>query len=206
MTTVDCVAEHGPIEAIEVVPCEVCNKVCGLPHSAVNLVARIVQAKYADWTTVEDVQQEIWVSFFSDEKAMRKVAEEKPNLFKAMAFSRARDYCRKQKAWYCGYEPSDAYYYSRGTLRALLPSVFGGDVADEGGGSVDGPKGHSGGNLDTMIIDVKCALEALPEADRQVLFEVYGQWAESPTRSPVYDKAQRLLRKMQEALGGPPSQ
>lgn len=185
--------------------CGQCFRVCGMPHDMVDRVARYVWHKYSDWAGLEDIEQELWLWWFTDQVRLGEMFDEKPNLVRHMMFCAATDYARRQKAWYCGYEPSDHYYYSKGMLRSLLPSVFGGDIASEGGCSVDGPRGQSGGNLDTMLIDVKAALETLDEPDRQTLFHVYGQWADKPTRSPAYDRAQRLLRKLQDALGGPPS-
>jgi DNA-directed RNA polymerase specialized sigma24 family protein len=91
----------------------------------------------------------------------------------------AERYCRKEKATKSGYQLGDEAYYQSATLGQLLPfviaSVLDGTVLEQAQEMIrDGqPKGSSspaeGGNLLTMLIDIKDAYQDLNEKDQKIL-------------------------------------
>lgn len=129
-------------------------------------------------------------------------------------------YSRKQKAIKSGYQISDESYYEKATLGQLLPfiiaSVLDGTVLEQAQEMIrDGqPKGSSspaeGGNLLSMLIDIKRAYLLLEQEDRTILMYRHH---ESLTLQQIADilecavstadrRCSNSLRKLQEILGG----
>lgn len=125
-------------------------------------------------------------------------------------------HARAEKAAYLGYRPGDEYFYSRGMIEIILPSVltrtFEPDdtVADmvrfrSGEGPAEDYREWS-----VMRADVETAFFALGHADRKLLFMVYGPQvlqrdigAEfGVSQQAVSKRAEKILDKMIRTLGG----
>lgn len=193
--------------------CELCKSDCGLPHELMKRIAKCVFYYWREWAELEDIEQEVWAEYFGSRKRLDGLlasdAVEDVKLAEMVLFRAAQRYCEREQRSRLHVPQDYGYTYSKKTLRRLLPPVFGGDVAGEGSASFEASSGRSGGSatsgsdLDTMIIDVRIGLQKLCVEDRQTLFDVYGNGAhDAVTSHPEYAKAQRVLRKLQDALGG----
>jgi len=113
----------------------------------------------------------------------------------------------------------DQYYYTPGIIREILPDIF--DREDWSMTSRlekdDAPKGASrpaeGNNRLAMICDVRAAFYGLPQADRNLLYALYGAGGAHPSvvaaryevvERTIQRREQRILEKMVERLGGEP--
>lgn len=185
-----------------------CPDDCQIPHTLINKVARSQVAKAnrtGRWVEPDDVLQETWLAYWEQRKVVNhllSLGEDRQAWW--LLRDKVYRWCRKEKAALGRFDPAEQHYYARGTLKAFLPSVFGGDVASEGGVSVERPRrtsgaANSGSDLDTMLIDIRWGLHQLTQTDRELLFEAYGH-----RDSYESGKAKSALTRLQDVLGGPP--
>jgi Fe-S cluster protector protein len=155
------------------------------------------------WVEYEDVLQEAWVAYLTHKTLIDEyLATSRRTEARYLIRDHVYRFCRKEKARRSGYDPEDEHLYTLKALRALLPGAFGGDVASEGGSSLEPRKGRGGGgtgsDLDTSLIDVRWGLERVDGYDREMLFwaSTGGGWEQPPARA--------ALRRLQTVLGGAP--
>lgn len=156
-------------------------------YDIVPSVASTVHKSYKKFVERDDVKQEClhWAltraDYINEQLGEENVEQRRHNEQKiAWQMKRAAErYCRKEKATKSGYQLGDEAYYQSATLGQLLPfviaSVLDGTVLEQAQEMIrDGqPKGSSspaeGGNLLTMLIDIKDAYQDLNEKDQKIL-------------------------------------
>ena len=156
-------------------------------------VASTVHKQYKKFVERDDVKQECmhWAmtraEYINEQLSEENTDKRRHNEQKiAWQMKRAAErYCRKEKATKSGYQLGDEAYYQTATLGQLLPfviaSVLDGTVLEQAQEMIrDGqPKGSSspaeGGNLLTMLIDIKDAYESLNEKDQKILVLRYHE-------------------------------
>lgn len=140
----------------------------------VNVIASRVWQKYRDYVEFDDLQQEAaawWYGkgqrhlpvYLADENLGRAAV----SLWRVMAA-----YAAKEKAIQSGYQPRDQYRYSAAEVIDLIPIALDPDGLPESGHR-EGPAAHGnlaeGGEVLAALVDVRRALNALPEADLHFL-------------------------------------
>jgi RNA polymerase sigma factor (sigma-70 family) len=139
----------------------------------------------------------------------------------AWQMSRAAErYCRKEKAVKSGYQLGDEAFYQTGMLGQLLPfviaSVIDGTVLEQAQEMIrDGqPKGSSspaeGGNLLSMLIDIKKCYQKLEDDEKQILMLRYHENLTLERigevlgchRSSADRRCNHALRELNNLLGG----
>jgi len=156
-------------------------------------VASAVHKQYKKFVERDDVKQECmhWAmtraEYINEQLSEENTDKRRHNEQKiAWQMKRAAErYCRKEKAIKSGYQLGDEAYYQTATLGQLLPfviaSVLDGTVLEQAQEMIrDGqPKGSSspaeGGNLLTMLIDIKDAYQDLNEKDQKILVLRYHE-------------------------------
>ena len=140
----------------------------------------------------------------------------------AWQMSRAAErYCRKEKATRSGYQLGDEAYYQTAMLGQLLPfviaSIIDGTVLEQAQEMIrDGqPKGSSspaeGGNLLSMLIDIKKCYEQLEQEDQRILVLRYHENLTLAQIGEVLEchhstadrRCNHALRELNNKLGGP---
>lgn len=159
----------------------------------------------------DDVQQELALWMITHEDLVRKWREhEWGGLWKSL-INCARAYCEREKAYVHGYEPEDVFFYSLGHLQMLLPQVFEEDWGYPTSSEVIGQRGlgdpATGGDLMTMVVDVRRALKGLDDAS-VALLQLAAEYGfdydmMSVNGNAVKVKVYRALRRLQDRLGGP---
>ena len=163
------------------------------------------------------------VAYINEQLGEENVEKRRHNEQKiAWQMSRAAErYCRKEKAARSGYQLGDEAYYQTGMLGQLLPfviaSVIDGTVLEQAQEMIrDGqPKGSSspaeGGNLLSMLIDIKKCYEQLEQEDQRILVLRYhenltlaqiGEILECH-HSTADRRCNHALRELNNKLGGP---
>lgn len=183
--------------------------------------------RYRRYVERDDIRQELltWAWRRRDKVAeylVRPESSEDPNqrvkrqgqwILRKTLTRRGEVYCRKVKAEKCGYHPRDEFFYDRGLIEDIIKAWVNGtsllaDVVDD---HVKVPRDPAeGGNILAMEADVHRALEWLDNEQAGLLFRVYGD--EVPisqvarengvSRQALEQKMDRLLRKIQNTLGG----
>jgi DNA-directed RNA polymerase specialized sigma24 family protein len=160
----------------------------------------------------EDIYQELWVKYLSTDCT---------HMNHKMLWSTLRRagvaFCTREKAEITGYDVDDLYYYSTGQLRELLPLVMdreswtqAGVVADMGKITGTSDPAHGNSRL-AMICDVRSALEACSDQDKELLWTAFGLAVSEPehalsmgiTEDAVRMRIVRALKRLQQRLGGP---
>lgn len=126
---------------------------------------------------VEDVRQEVWVSFLDGSLAqVRKylTAGHEGRIAK-VAYSAAVRYCERERKANLGYDWRDDYTYSRPEIARLLPLALDPSTIPglSGGGLHDGPSAKSdpayGGGMLASLVDVRSAYGKLSDEDQRFL-------------------------------------
>jgi DNA-directed RNA polymerase specialized sigma24 family protein len=192
-------------------------------HSAVGAATRILTSRYRDYVTFEDVRQECYLWLFSNyHRAEKWRSELEPEhaqrtLIKALRNAGER-YCRSEKAERDGYLPEDEFFYSIPMVRDLLVVSFDPDWMAPRSADLDsvssGNPASEGGNLMTMVADVRRAFDTLAPHDRALLERVYKdtdsdreiavlalEW--DITTKAADMRVRRVLGRLRAALGGP---
>jgi RNA polymerase sigma factor (sigma-70 family) len=192
-------------------------------------VANTVYKQYKKFVERDDVKQECmqWamsrVAYINEQLGDENVEQRRHNEQKiAWQMSRAAErYCRKEKATRSGYQLGDEAYYQTAMLGQLLPfviaSIIDGTVLEQAQEMIrDGqPKGSSspaeGGNLLSMLIDIKKCYEQLEQEDQRILVLRYhenltlvqiGEVLECH-HSTADRRCNHALRELNNKLGGP---
>ena len=192
-------------------------------------VANTVYKQYKKFVERDDVKQECmhWamsrVAYINEQLGEENVEKRRHNEQKiAWQMSRAAErYCRKEKATRSGYQLGDEAYYQTAMLGQLLPfviaSIIDGAVLEQAQEMIrDGqPKGSSspaeGGNLLSMLIDIKKCYEQLEQEDQRILVLRYhenltlvqiGEVLECH-HSTADRRCNHALRELNNKLGGP---
>ena len=191
------------------------------------MVAQISREYHRKYKMVEreDIVQELWLWFATHTRKTeewKKEHEDQKSVDKLIAKSlrnAAHDYCLKEKARVEGYSMEDVFFYKKEFVKMLLPAVVTNDwdklsnTLNLGGSQ---PKAPSEAN-DWMAYasDIKFALDKLPEDERKLVEEFYGNdmtgaefheqvLPEKSTARAAVMQANRALNKMVKTLGGFP--
>ena len=192
-------------------------------------VANTVYKQYKKFVERDDVKQECmqWamsrVAYINEQLGDENVEQRRHNEQKiAWQMSRAAErYCRKEKATRSGYQLGDEAYYQTAMLGQLLPfviaSIIDGAVLEQAQEMIrDGqPKGSSspaeGGNLLSMLIDIKKCYEQLEQEDQRILVLRYHENLTLAQIGEVLEchhstadrRCNHALRELNNKLGGP---
>lgn len=192
-------------------------------YAAVSSAARQLTARYRDHVSFEDVQQECYLWLWSNYDravAWREQYEEthaERTLTKALRNAGER-YCRQEKAEHEGYVPEDEFFYSIPMVRDLLQLSFDPDWMAPSSLKLDaissGTPANEGGNLMTMVADVRRGFGTLTPHDQELLTRVYDtkdpdqeiavlaiEW--DCTTKAADSRVRRTLGRLRAALGGP---
>ena len=191
-------------------------------------VAYAVHRQFKQWVERDDVKQECmqWamarVEYINSQLSEEDTDQRRHNEQKiAWQMSRAAErYCRKEKAVKSGYQLGDEAFYQTGMLGQLLPfviaSVIDGTVLEQAQEMIrDGqPKGSSspaeGGNLLSMLIDIKKCYQKLEDDEKQILMLRYHENLTLERigevlgchRSSADRRCNHALRELNNLLGG----
>ena len=197
-------------------------------YDVVPSVARVVHNRFNRWVERDDIKQECvqWalgrVEYINEQLNVEDAHTRKHNEQKiAWQMKRvAERYCRKEKAIKSGYHTSDEAYYQIGTLAQLLPfviaSVIDGTVLEQAQEMIkDGqPKGSSspaeGGNLLSMLLDIKKCYQKLEQEDQRILMLRYHENLTLAQIGEILEchlttadrRCDNALRNLNELLGG----
>jgi DNA-directed RNA polymerase specialized sigma24 family protein len=192
-------------------------------HSAVGAATRILASRYRGYVDYQDVQQECYLWLYANyDRALRwreEHAEERAQrtIIKAVRNAGER-YCRSEKAERDGYLPEDEFFYSIPMVRDLLVVSFDPHWMAPSSAQLDsvssGNPSSEGGNLMTMVADVRRAFDTLTPHDRALLERVYRdtdsdqeiavlalEW--DITTKAADMRVRRVLGRLRAALGGP---
>ena len=191
-------------------------------------VAYAIHRRYKHWVEKEDIAQECiaWGitrnAYITEQMSVEDVKQLEYNQKRiAYQMKRAAErYVRKEKAIKSGYQLSDEAYYETLMLGQLLPfviaSIIDGTVLEQAQEMIrDGqPKGSSspaeGGNLLSMLIDIKRAYLLLEQEDRTILMYRHHESLTLQQIASILEcavstadrRCSNSLRKLQDILGG----
>lgn len=185
----------------------------------VNLVrqtARSVSGTYPSYISEDDTEQAVWLYVLQKKSAMERLLRQESweAKLRATITKVAHTHCQKEEGAVNGYSTEDTFDYSIQVLRTLLPDVF--DYEDwqpsPGGDGQPKSKGQANetGDRLAMLVDVKAALERLPEDQYNSLVWVYKyHWSHAElgeeldiTPEAAKMRLHRALGALQRALGG----
>lgn len=162
----------------------------------------------------EDVRSELVLWTVENEEKVKTFLDlDKPGILDHRLTSIARRYCAKERAQLLGYDPSDIAHYSLRAVRELLPDVFDYHNWQSSSSFGDGmprskPLANQGMDKVSMMIDIKDAVNKLPEEQYNVIIWVYkyGYTMEQLaaeleiTLDAAQKRVQRAVRKVQALL------
>lgn len=158
--------------------------------------------------TFEDCKQEMYVWLYGDGKAwVEKRLAKSPQQIGRIRWklrSVAKRYAEKMKAEKVGYDPDDIHWYTSTQIVALMPLVLDETFAGTGvpdyeddSSRTEGPRVKKNpaelGDLQAMVLDIRRALDALPEW-------VYLVVMMQQPGDELYDQA---IGAILQQLGGP---
>lgn len=197
-------------------------------YDIVPSVAGAIHKRFEKWTERSDIKQEclLWAmtrSEWVNAQLSEPDTEQRRHNEQRLAWQMMRvaeRYARKEKATKSGYQLGDEAYYETTTLAQLLPfviaSVLDGTVLEQAQEMIrDGqPKGTSspaeGGNLLSMLIDIKKCFVELGAEDQRILTLRYHENFTFEQIANVLDcskssadrRCNHALRELNNELGG----
>lgn len=176
----------------------------------IDSVSRVLAYEYG--VDREDIASEVWVWVLDHPEQAEKLAEN-GGLLRHRLTSVGRRYAAKERAQAYGYDPSDIINYSTRVIRELLPDVFDHEDWQSGEVSYDSmPKAkklvNAGMDRVAMLIDIKIAMEKLPDEAYNAIVWVYKysytmeQLAAELeiTQDAAQKRVQRAVNKIQRLL------
>lgn len=181
-------------------------------------VATEVARAFPPYVMADDVESELIVWLYKNKDSIEMMISKDPEGWQAKLAATARKvataYASNEKADAEGQGREAGYLYSIHKLRNLLPDVFNYEDWQTFGQSGDGqPRGKaivSHGNSRTAeLIDIKRAVEALPESIQYTLELYYGRGLTAAavatetesTLETTKKRIQRAVMALQKALG-----
>jgi hypothetical protein len=167
--------------------------------SLIDTTAYLTYRRYRQWTSPEDLRQEMWL-WVAAQPDGRVDEMELPSLR-----WRLRDageaYARREKAAQSGYSPDDEVFYSLRTLRQTIGLAFGGLPVATAVNERQGGAGRRAGatpamEMETFVIDLRKAVKAVPWT-----VSILKAYASGKPTDP--DEVTKALRAVQRKLGGP---
>lgn len=151
----------------------------GVSTRLVEQAARRVASQYGKYlVTVDDCKQEIFLWLYGDGKkwveARLKKSPQQIRRIQWKLRAVAKAYAEKQKAEKVGYDVSDVHWYTSNQIIGLMPLVLDDTFSGFGVPDVEtddrrdlAPRAKKnpaeGGDLMVMVLDIRRALDALPE-------------------------------------------
>jgi hypothetical protein len=168
--------------------------------------------KYKGYVEYDDFKQELTGWCLEDEKRAARLWAAPWWFRNRRLWTIGERYARKVKAQALGYEIEDEFFYSPEVLKRLLPDVFDHDseAPVKGTEEVKG-KAELTMEWETMIADVRRALELIGNADFELLWAVHGeQGATLNGHAEVkgwdgltaWRRYRKALRRLSDLLGG----
>ncbi len=160
-----------------------------------------VHRLYRSWAEAADIEQEMWLWVYSHHSQLDDMP---PYTLRRRLKDAGVRYCRREKAAKSGYHPEDEYTYTQPVLLKLLPDAFDPEatkpVTGSDGVGTRGTGEQAYGEWETMLIDVRVALDKLRFSDWKVLKQV-AEGAREPNDTLTQDALRRLQRKVNRPAG-----
>jgi hypothetical protein len=157
-------------------------------------VAKRVYWQYRKFVELDDVVQEAWLAYFSNERALSQLLNSVAGLtyVRRRLQSACNTYAVKEMCQRTGVQWEDQYQYTNGEVRSLVTLALAG-----------GPDGTEHESVITGFVEVKAALLKLNKDDLDSLWLAYGpDPRDSQLSSTDRGRASRAIRRMQRALNG----
>lgn len=181
-------------------------------------VATEVARAYPPYVMADDVESELIVWLYQNKSSIEAMVDADAEGWQAKLAATARKvattYASNEKLDAEGQGRESGYLYSIHKLRDLLPDVFNYEDWQTFGQSGDGqPRGKAivshGNNRTAELIDIKRAVEELPDLIQETLELYYGQGLSVATVAKETDsnlettkkRLQRAVQALQKALG-----
>lgn len=175
-----------------------------IPELWVVQAARPIARAYSTWTTLDDVQQSIWVWVHSNQERIAEylARPDGERIIRSVLSQEGRNYANKERAAMSGYEFDDVAWYTPTALKRILPDVF--DYMDwtdaQSRGAGNNPAGWSGDRLATLI-DVKRAVESLAPDRQELMRQHYGYGITLSDCAKLFGRKEDTVKKqIQRAL------
>jgi DNA-directed RNA polymerase specialized sigma24 family protein len=179
--------------------------------------ARAVSSNFPTFITAEDTTGALWVWTYENKATVQKIAADGPGfeskiapLLRKVAF----DYCTRERAQVEGYAPEDMYRYTAAKITTLLADIFNYEDWQSFGTPGTGmpsarPQANQTGDRIAELIDVKIALESLPEDVYNLLVWRFQRGYTSENVADELEilpeaarkRGQRALKALQRKLG-----
>lgn len=188
--------------------------------AVIGSTAYSISHQFAGYVDAVDIQQALWEWTMRNKKKIRRWAEEndEKGYDRVLGFT-LRDvgthFARQAKADKLGYKLGDEFYYTKGMLSTLLPSVYDENAwinpPRELTGGRSGKALNEGFGWVATLSDVSRALSLLAAEDQRLLYRAF---AEGNTRNQLaeeYDLTRRgfdlrveaAVKRLWHKLGGP---
>lgn len=141
--------------------------------------ARAVARGYTNYTTYDDVEQDLWVHILRQPQAFRKlVQDERPDLARNALRRRAYSFCEEQRNISLGIPPeANEGPYNLAVVRELLPDVFSYEdwqsFAQKTDSQAHTKRIEATSDRLAMLIDVKTAVDRLSERNYSIVIGLY---------------------------------
>ncbi len=187
---------------------------------AVDRAANVVASNFPAHHDVSDIKQEIWVWVMQNKNTVTRVLTDADTGIAALdslLVKAGNTYLKKEDAATYGYQQEDRFFYSVELIKSILEVVFRYEDWQSFAMSQDTqPKAKSepatGGNNLASYVDVKAAVEKLPEDyynlivwryKYQYTFTMIGEQT-GTTKQSVSERHERAVRAIQALLGQQP--
>lgn len=143
---------------------------------SVQAIARSIGRKYLSYTSLEDVEQQLWVTIYENDASFRAYKGNSA-LYNAALGRAAHKFCEEQRTARLGLPQDDAGLYSPKAVRLLLEDAFTYEdwqsFASNGDTQPRGKRIEATSDRIAMLIDVKVATDKLPEREYSVIIARY---------------------------------